>query len=229
MKKTAAGLALLMGVCVGSAASAESRNGERFEGFYGGLELGVARENGLKEDEWFDANRTNFYYGGVIGYREQFKSGLVLGIEGSLGDTGYKNKVRPIECDDCVFPDVVGGDNEWEADYKTSYHAGLGLIVGTVLGREGNNLLYLNTGIVKANNSSRIISETVDPVKLYNDTGWKIGAGYEWAMNQNMSLRLSADYIDFGSVNTDKVDGLTARQAHGTSQLQTKVGLIFSF
>ena len=229
MKKSMVGLALLAGAGLSAAASADGRNGERFEGFYGGLELGAARENGLKKDEWFDANRTNLYYGGVIGYREQFKSGLVLGLEGSLGDTGYKNKVRPIECDDCAFPDVVGGDNEWEADYKTSYQASLGLIVGTVLGRDGNNLVYLNTGIVKANNSSRIISETEEPVRLYNDTGWKIGAGYEWAMNRNMSLRLSADYIDFGSVNPDKVDGLTVRQAHGTSQLLTKVGVIFSF
>lgn len=154
-----------------------------FDGFYGGIEAGVdwtKLGTDLKRDR-------SLYYGGVIGYRSQMSNGLVAGLEGTFGDSAYKNNALGIN-----------SDYEWSTS----------LILGSTFG-DGNNLLFGKAGYAQTRFDP--VATTADK---YNDGGWRFGGGYERALNENLSLRLSGDYTTYGN---------------DVGQWQTKAGLLVKF
>lgn len=210
--------------------------GKNFHGFYVGAEFGLSVESGLTEDLWYDANDSNFYYGGIMGYRHQFDNGLVLGLEAGLGDNTYNNKVRPIVCNDCSFLQAVGVDNNWVGDYKSNYSLSLSATAGFVFGKEDKNLLYVSSGYVTTNNATELPrdSEASDLFYKEDDTGWRLGAGFERVLHRNLSLRLSANYTDYGDYlapvdNMHRFDGWINRRVNGAEQYQLRLALIANF
>jgi len=208
-----------------------------FDGIYVGGETGVAIEGGLRKDIWYNANDTNFYYGGLLGYRYQFDNGFVLGIEGTVGDATYNNKVRPIEDRGThFFLQADGVDNNWVGDYKSDLTWGTSLTVGTVLGSSRKSLLYVSGGYIKSNNATAF-PDGRDVSNLFikeDDDGWRVGVGYEWAFRQNLSVRLSTHYVDFGDYlppidNLVRFDGFINRRVNGAEQYQGRLALIASF
>ncbi len=201
-------------------------SGDRFDGFYVGAEVGVARDSGLDEDFWFTGKKNNLYYGGLFGYRHQMEGGLVLGLEGTLGDNAYKNEVRPIDCPACLFPAVVGGDNGWSADYKSDYMWSLSATAGIVM---GDGLLSVSGGYINAHNGSKIVVDQGVPLDNRAAKGWLLGTAYEYAFDDTFSVRLRGTYARFGDDRPQEIDSLVNRQIVGTSQLQGTIGLIASF
>jgi len=164
----------------------------KFDGSYVGIEGGMDWTK-LETDGKRDRS---IYYGGIIGYRTQMDSGLVMGIEGTFGDTGYN---RP----------ATGA--------HTNYELSAGLTLGMAFGNDGANLLYGKAAYVRTRFDR---SSAADD--SYNDGGWRFGGGYERAINDNLSLRLSADYTTYGK---DKSTIAT----EGRSGIQTKAGVLVKF
>ncbi|MFC3051372.1 outer membrane protein [Kordiimonas pumila] len=156
-------------VSLTAATATLAQDGKYFDGSYVGIEGGL---------DWtelaIDSNSDNsLYYGGVIGFRNQMDSGIVTGIEGSFGDTGYKN-------------DLTGthSNYEWSAS----------LILGKAFGQDGTNLLYGKAGYVRTN-----FDATPADDDSYGEGGWRFGGGYERAVNERLSMRLGADYTTYGN------------------------------
>jgi hypothetical protein len=139
-----------------------------FDGLYGGIEAGVDWTK-LGTDRKRDRST---YYGGVIGYRSQMNNGLVVGLEGTFGDSGYNNNALGIN-----------SDYEWSTS----------LTLGSTFG-DGNNLLYGKAGYAQTRFDP--ILATADK---YNDGGLRLGGGYERSLNESLSLRLSGDYTTYGN------------------------------
>lgn len=151
-----------------STATLAADDDAKFHGAYAGIEGGI---------DWTKLSATgskdkSFYYGGIIGFRNQMANGLVVGIEGTLGDSGYKNDFIGIE-----------GGMDWSA----------GLTLGTAFGSDGANLIYAKAAYVE----TKFSNETLDT--SYRDGGWRFGGGYERAINSNVSFRLGTDYTTYGN------------------------------
>lgn len=141
---------------------------KKFDGAYVGIEGGLDWTK-LATDTGRDRS---LYYGGVLGYRSQMDSGLVVGLEGTFGDTGYKNETTGAH---------------------SNYEMGASLTLGTVFGSDGSNLLYGKAGYVRTKfDASSAEGDS------YTDGGWRFGGGYERAVSENISLRLGADYTTYG-------------------------------
>ncbi len=144
-------------------------NDKKFDGSYIGVEAGIDWTK-LANDTGRDKS---FYYGGVLGFRSQMNSGLVIGLEGTFGDTGYQSPITG-------------------ANAKYEYSAGLTL--GSAFGDDGANLIYTKAAYVRAR---------FDPSSAagdaYTDDGWRFGGGYERALSDSMSFRLSTDYTTYGT------------------------------
>lgn len=158
---TAAALSTLLALPVAAQDSAP------FSGPYGGIEAGVDWTR-LAGDRKRDRS---FYYGGVIGYRQQLDSGLVMGIEGTFGDSGYKNNAAGI-----------AADYEWSTS----------LVLGTAFG-DGANLLYAKAGYAQTS-----FDPLGTPDDSFTDGGWRFGGGYERALTDTVSFRLGGDYTTYG-------------------------------
>jgi len=152
-----------------SGATIAADDDKKFHGAYVGAEIGIDWTK-LATDTKRDKS---FYYGGIIGFRNQLDSGLVIGIEGTFGDTGYKNEITGAHA-----------NYEWSA----------GLTLGTAFGSDSANLIYGKAAYVK----SQFDASTADNDSFTED-GWRFGGGYERALNENISLRLGTDYTTYGN------------------------------
>jgi opacity protein-like surface antigen len=168
MKLTKTLIATATLIAATSTATLAADEDNKFHGSYVGIESGIDWTK-LSNDASSDKS---LYYGGVIGFRNQMDSGLVVGIEGTFGDTGYKNELTGAHA-----------NYEWSA----------GLTLGTVFGSDGSNLIYGKAAYVQTN------FDAGTGLDNYTDKGWRFGGGYERAMSENVSLRLGADYTTYGN------------------------------
>ncbi|MBL4837550.1 MAG: outer membrane beta-barrel protein [Kordiimonadaceae bacterium] len=159
-------------------------NDAKFDGLYGGIEAGVDWTK-LRGDTGRDRS---LYYGGLLGYRVQTGSDLVYGFEGTFGDNGYTDE---------TLGRHIG------TEYSGSF------MLGTAFGQDKANLLYTKLGYVRAR-----VHETGEDGNRYTEEGWRIGGGYERAINTNVSLRFGLDYTRYGE---------------DENQIQGKAGLLVKF
>ena len=152
------------------AVPATAQDSSPFTGLYGGVEAGVDWTK-LRGDVKRDRS---LYYGGVLGFRQQMDNGLVMGVEGTFGDSGYNNRARGVKA-----------DYEWSTS----------LILGTTFG-DGNNLLYGKAGYAQTS-----FDPQGTEGDSFTDGGWRFGGGYERALNENVSFRLGGDYTTYGNDN----------------------------
>lgn len=142
---------------------------KKFDGLYGGIEAGIdwtKLSGDLSRDK-------SFYYGGVLGFRRQMDTGLVMGLEGTFGDTGFQNN-------------TANADYEWSA----------GLTLGSAFGSDGDNLIYGKAAYVRTR-----FTDVGDSGSSRNFTtkGWRFGGGYERSLSENVSFRLGGDYTAYGN------------------------------
>jgi outer membrane immunogenic protein len=171
---------------------------------------------------------SGFFGGAQIGYNYQFANNVVLGVEADFEWSGIEGKLDAglaIPLLPAGFSANAGSEVEW---------------FGTIRARLGyafDNLLVYGTGgaaygKVKSSISVAgpgfLLSESADDTNW----GWTAGAGFEYAINNNWTLKTEYLYVDLGE--TTAFSGFLAEGVTGTLDTKTtfhtaKVGLNYKF
>lgn len=197
-----AGLASLM---FASAASADAdtygnASENRFDGFYAGAEAGATfATSGIYD---WDAG---FQYSGIVGYRWQQPSNWVFGLEGTFGNPEGPN------------PEISFFDPKYSYDWSAVAAAGYAFgNKGLLFAKVGWSGVRISTPLYQAvpNGSGGTTFEPTGERAHGSADGLRLGVGYEHAMTDSISLRLSADYSNFDAA---------------PSMVKTSLGVIFKF
>jgi outer membrane immunogenic protein len=189
-----------------------------WSGFYVGGHVG----GGFADSSWSDPftggsnnfNKGGFLGGGQIGFNTQF-DWLVLGLEGDFSWTGVKSHGTD------SIGDALTSDTQWTSTVTGRIGAAFDRLLvygkgGLAIARERNSLTDLSL-----NTSSATLTRT----------GWTAGAGLEYALNRNWSVRLEYDYLGFGSkplnFNTPVLGSVTTNASLNVQEV--KAGLNFKF
>jgi hypothetical protein len=166
-------------VVLTGAASAQEDD-KKFDGAYVGAEIGVAwlrfSDGAIANTAITDDSERGLYYGGVLGFRTQYDSNLVLGIEGSFGDQ---------DTDFAAPGGTLSTEYEWSAS----------LILGQAFGDNGNNLIYGKAGYASLRGE---FTPTTGLELTDDDGGWRFGVGYERSLSESISFRTGVDYTTYG-------------------------------
>jgi outer membrane immunogenic protein len=159
-----------------------------------------------------------YMLGGQLGCDYQFASGWVLGVEGyAAGGKIGGNALVPVPGDNATFSDTT--------NLLTSGTARIGYAYG-------GWLPYVKAGVAWASDNYTV----GDVLGFYNATasedrfGWTVGAGIEWALWHDWSVKLEYDYYGFGRQSvtfTDSVSGATGPVDIKQNIQVVKLGLNF--
>jgi outer membrane immunogenic protein len=189
-----------------------------WSGFYVGGHIG----GGFADPSWSDPfaggsnnfNKAGFLGGGQVGFNAQF-NWLVLGLEGDFSWTGIKSHGAD------SLGDALTVDTQWTS---------------TVTGRIGaafdRLLLYGKGGLAIARERDSLTDLALNTSSTtLTRTGWTAGAGLEYALNRNWSVRVEYDYLGFGAKPLNLTTPLLgAVTPTASSNLQeVKAGLNFRF
>ncbi len=170
-------LAGIAALAMTSTAQAADKN---FDGAYAGMEVGYNSfefTDGLKEDA--------VYYGGFAGYRLQMDNDLVVGLEGRFGDSS------------------ATADLAADVEVKAGRQLGVDASIGYAFGQQKDMLAFAFVGYTNA----KVTGTLADVSESVNGDGVRFGAGGEYALNKNISLRLTGAYADYeGDVNDIQIN-----------------------
>ncbi|MEZ0214369.1 MAG: outer membrane protein, partial [Xanthobacteraceae bacterium] len=195
-------------------------------GFYLGANIGYAFADADAEYEGYtDSFSTEGFIGGVqIGYNYQFDNKVVLGVE---ADIEFGNP------DDNLSFEVPLVLNSWDsASYEIDYFAS----VRARLGYAFDHWLPYVTGGVAFGKGKGIgydlggNNPTVDGKDSPVHVGWVIGAGLEYAITDNWTVRGEYLYYDLGS--EDYSDTILGVPVTGTVDLKiqtVRLGVNYKF
>lgn len=205
-----------IGVNLGGAWTRESSSTTALNGVAGG---GGNRGSGL-------GGRSGVVGGGQIGYNYVVARYFLLGIEADIDGTSLRGSALAPSGND-------RGDAKLDA-------------FGTVRGRVGftqNNWLFYGTGgfawstgsvtrtqIVAQPTAVPPIPAAAGTVETSNNTrtGWTAGAGIEWGITQNWTVKAEYLYVDLGQVTS--VFPLANRQQTNTLTMNVaRIGLNYKF
>jgi outer membrane immunogenic protein len=161
-----------------------------------------------------------YMIGGQIGCDYQFASNWVLGFEGSAsgGDIGGTTSV--------ALPGGIPGDN---ATFKetTDFLMSATARVGYAWDRW---MMYAKGGVAGAGDKYSAVGvfggSPYDFEGLENRIGWTAGAGVEWALWQDWSLRLEYDYYGFGQRSVTFIDNTFNAGASGPENIKQTIQVI---
>jgi outer membrane immunogenic protein len=143
-------------------------------------------------------NISGYMLGGQIGCDYQFASNWVAGVEGSAtgGNIGGSTTV------------AVPGDNATFSE-KTDLLTSATVRVGYAW---NDWLLYAKGGVAWASDrySAFDVLATYDFEGLETRFGWTAGAGVEWALWNDWSIKLEYDYYGFGTRGVTFIDNVSA-------------------
>jgi outer membrane immunogenic protein len=166
-------------------------------GFYLGGNIGAAwTSNVVREsffgNEWGRTSEARFIGGGQIGYNWQFNQ-FVLGIEGDID--GIVNKSRT---SNAIFIPAIGSTIAVNGN-------GGGNWISTIAGRFGfavdRTLFYGKAGYGWVNGSGTVTVANLTTGASYSiggdgtRSGWLVGGGIEYALNNNWTLKGEFDYL----------------------------------
>ncbi|MGH6676575.1 MAG: outer membrane protein [Xanthobacteraceae bacterium] len=187
-------------------------------GIYVGGHIGGGYSNSSWSDPFGAANNDNFsslgFLGGAqVGANAQFNR-LVLGVE---GDFSWLNSTNS-------GTDSIGEGLNSNVQWTS-----------TVTGRIGaafNRLLvYGKGGLALAQDQSTLTDlggNTATDSLLR--TGWTVGAGLEYALDDNWSAKIEYDYLGFGAQNMNFTTPLESVSSNaGLNVQEIKAGLNFRF
>lgn len=158
-----------------------------WSGFYAGVHIGAGSGpvTVLPLEPFDDSTATGWLVGGQLGYNAQFDS-FVLGIEGDIAWSNINNQ------DDL--------DNGYEGEVNVNW-------LSTLRGRAGfaadSALFYVTAGLAVA--GADYTDHDWDPNETLSGThvGWAAGAGVEFAVTEEVSLKAEYLYVDLGKVTYD--------------------------
>ncbi|MGJ4857491.1 outer membrane protein [Labrys sp. La1] len=156
-------------------------------GFYVGAHAGAAFGNAkiTSSDGYRQGfNNVGFVGGLHAGYNYQFDNHIVVGLE---GDIDYSSLSKTRHGIAAATPYAVRFKSEWQ---------------GSVRGRLGyafdRFLPYLTAGVAFADEKYRVTVPAGVSSQSTTRVGWTVGAGLEYAIDENWSVRGEVRYSDFG-------------------------------
>jgi outer membrane immunogenic protein len=168
-------------------------------GFYIGGNFGGAWNHQNVTDSLFGLNFSNasnngvFMGGGQAGFNYQF-SNIVLGVEWDIDWAGNNDNTNSGISVSGIGPIQVSSNNGW---------------ITTLAGRFGvaydNWFFYGKAGGGWVGNNNVTITSTTTgaSVTIFNNnktnSGWLVGAGIEWALASNWSVKIEYDYLGLSS------------------------------
>lgn len=172
----------------------------RWTGFYVGGQIG---HGNLNFDGVFDIGEDDFdnrafannldlsgFVGGIhVGYNLQHGS-IVYGVEGDFNWLDQDDRSQDVDSADFVTGEV---------EYLATIRGRLGLTNNHVLVYGTAGVAFVDSEYTAVNAGGDGSSGSLD----FNETGWVVGGGAEFALTQNFSLRAQGLYYDFG----EKKDG----------------------
>ncbi|PCI32894.1 MAG: hypothetical protein COB54_05765 [Alphaproteobacteria bacterium] len=177
-------IAGLAALAITTAAQAEDK---KFDGAYAGAELGYNSfdfTDGLKKDA--------VYYGGFVGYRKQLDNNLVFGLEGRFGDSS------------------ASADLTSDVEIRAGRQLGVDATLGYVFGQKKDILAYGFVGYTNMKLTGAVGNES----ESLNGDGVRFGLGTEYAITDQISLRLTGAYANYEG---------------NPSDIQVNAGVVFRF
>jgi outer membrane immunogenic protein len=144
----------------------------------------------------FEQDASGGFGGAQIGYNWQFNPNWVIGIEADIAASSYEGKVSG---NILGINAEAGSEVEW---------------FGTVRARLGyahdNLLLYGTGGLAYGDVKSSVSSNAfngIDESISDSATGWTVGAGFEYGITKNITLKTEYLYVDLGNQTLLNLDG----------------------
>lgn len=161
----------------------------------------------------FDTKPDSFLIGGQAGYNYQVGNWLA-GIEVDAGSLRLKGTA--------VYP--AGGFNTFvttDSSYDISLRARLGAVYG-------QNLFYITGGAMWANFNSRVFGSGFTTSSTGVQASWILGGGWEYALNQNWSVKTEYLHYESGKDSPD-LGGTGYRFSLKNSGDMVRVGFNYKF
>lgn len=193
MKKTLSVLAAGTAIAIATPALAQDEGstftGPRVEAIvgYDQIKAGSSVDDDVNADN--DESIDGLMYGVGIGYDFDL-GGAVVGIEGELTDSDAKTTFEDGDFEGFGFGSV-----------KTNRDLYLGARVGAKVGP--NMLLYAKGGYSNAKLDVLANDGTTELTQDIDLDGWRVGAGVEYALNQNAFVKLEYRYTKYGEAEID--------------------------
>ena len=152
--------------------------------------------------DWSD-NAFGAFGGAQVGYNYQSGPNWVIGAEADIAASGISAK------HDANFIDIEDGvtfdDGSFRSEAKVDWF-------GTIRGRIGyswDNLLLYGTGGAAYGNV-KVSAQDSEGFNFFSksDTqwGWTAGAGFEYGITPNITLKTEYLYVDLGNVDVNNID-----------------------
>ncbi|WP_234050908.1 MULTISPECIES: outer membrane protein [unclassified Xanthobacter] len=163
-----------------------------------------------------DANSSGWFVGGQLGYNYQFANNVVVGLETDLQWANISGQVAGVS---------LGGSN-WIAGSNTDYFGTIRARLGYAFDRF---LPYITGGAAYGNVQNTLTQGAYFPQVSNSSTnwGWTIGAGVEYAITNNWTLKTEYLYVDLGSSDFGPLNGV---MVSGDTKFNTmKAGVNYKF
>jgi outer membrane immunogenic protein len=156
-------------------------------------------------------NSSGAMAGVQLGYNWQFAPRWVVGVEGDISATGLKTTQSASTTSGmatCAVPGTACGSVTMTQDvnWLATARSRLGYVIGPGLAYVTGGAAFANVG--DSANASQVfpVASTYYPVTA-NTTkpGWVLGAGYEFALGDDWTLR--AEYLHYGFGNVSATTG----------------------
>ncbi|MFS8038822.1 outer membrane protein [Xanthobacter sp. AM11] len=208
-------------------------------GFYIGANVGygggdpsatavTASAGALVSYETASLNSSGFFAGGQVGYNYQFANNVVLGLETDLQWSGVQARVSGTAYDTTgalTNSLDVGG----AIDYFGTVRARLGYAMDRFLPYLTGGLAYGRTTVDGTYHDS---GTAIVGSGAATQWGWTLGAGGEFAVANNWTLKAEYLYVDLGSVDYYFYESSNAIKTFGSadSKMHTmKAGVNYKF
>ena len=164
--------------------------------------------------------------GAQIGYNWQFNTNWVIGVEADIAASSYQGKVSGNVNSGGDFINAEAGS---EVEWFGTVRARLGYAIDNLLLYGTGGLAY---GDVKS--SIDVSSSEFSPFSASvsdTSTGWTIGAGFEYGITKNITLKTEYLYVDLGSQDLFNYndDGINVNVESETKFHTLKAGLNYKF
>ncbi|MGQ4274034.1 TonB-dependent receptor domain-containing protein [Terrihabitans sp. B22-R8] len=218
--------------------ASEGAPGDNWTGLYVGGHWGVASADvsgsvttgagdSVSPGEAADYSDDGRIGGAQIGYNHQFENKVVFGVEGDFSMLGQKGGTSRVLADE--FPGLAAaGYLESETDYELDWTATLRGRLGYSFGRlmvygTGGVGIVQQTGTRSQYRGAQATANPTSTEQYFSETdsgigfGWTAGAGFEFAVANNWSLKGEYAFANFGGADLrfDEARGGVGRSYYG--------------
>jgi outer membrane immunogenic protein len=190
-------------------------------------------ENGVNELADYGHDTNGGVVGGQVGCNYQFPSNWVVGIEGEAWWSGMKGgTTTPEDGTDPGLFTSYESKNRWDADIalRLGYAWGRSLFYGKVGVVFGNFWYQIRHDDIPTHHACTPADFLTVCVESFTNTqtGLLLGAGWEYALTNNWSLKAEYNYIKFETQSLNYTASLGNYSNQETKQI-VKVGVNYKF